>query len=75
MIYVLATGLLLAFTAEIGIRRIRSQAMIRLAAQLEHRLSLALLGKLMVFPLDSLRSLPVEQQRARLKQYEAVRSA
>ncbi|WP_096873026.1 ATP-binding cassette domain-containing protein [Phaeobacter piscinae] len=75
VIFVLASGLLLAFATEIAIRRIRSQTLVRLAAQLEHRLSLALLNKLMVFPLDSLTSAPVEQQRARLKQFEAVREA
>ncbi|AUQ67408.1 ATP-binding cassette domain-containing protein [Phaeobacter inhibens] len=75
VIFVLVTGLLLAFATEIAIRRIRSQTLVRLAAQLEHRLSLALLNKLMVFPLGSLTSAPVEQQRARLKQFEAVRGA
>lgn len=75
VIFVLASGLLLAFATEIAIRRIRSRTLVRLAAQLEHRLSLALLTKLMVFPLDSLTSAPVQQQRARLKQFEAVREA
>ncbi|MBY6142316.1 hypothetical protein KUV26_23070, partial [Leisingera daeponensis] len=75
VIFVLAAGLLLAFATEIAIRRIRSRTLVRLAAQLEHRLSLALLNKLMVFPLDSLMGAPVEQQRARLKQFEAVREA
>lgn len=75
VIYILVAGLLLAFATEIAIRRIRSQTLVRLATQLEHRLSLALLKKLMVFPLDALTSAPVEQQRARLKQFEAVREA
>ncbi|MBQ4827358.1 ATP-binding cassette domain-containing protein [Leisingera sp. HS039] len=75
VITVLAAGLFLALATELAIRRIRSRALVSLAAQLEHRLSLALLEKLMVFPSALQQQSASQQQRARLKQFETVRDA
>jgi len=71
----LVIGLLLAFIIEMLIRRIRGATIVGLAAQLEHRLGLSLLRKLMAFPLGSLRRSSVHQQRARLRQFEGIRDA
>lgn len=71
----LAVGILLAVLTEIVMRRMRSKTMISLGAQLEHRLGLSLLHKLMAFPLASLMQSSVNQQRTRLRQFEGIREA
>ncbi|GFE63782.1 peptidase domain-containing ABC transporter [Litoreibacter roseus] len=71
----LAAGLLLAYASELATRRIRSAAMVHLAAELENRLGLTLLNKLMAFPLSALTRSDAYQQRARLRQFEGIRDA
>lgn len=71
----LAAGLALAYLAELMIRRIRSAALVRLAAGLENRLGLSLLQKLVLLPVAVITRSDAFQQRARLRQFESMRDA
>lgn len=75
VIAALGIGLILAFGTEIIIRIIRNQIVLELSSGAEHYLSLALLKKLMIFPHDLLVGSSIDQQRARLKQFEGLREA
>ncbi len=71
----LSGGLALAYAAELMIRRVRSAAIVHVAAGLENRLGLRLLHKLVKLPLATALRSDALQQRARLRQFESMRDA
>ena len=68
-------GVVLVSVFEVIARQIRSTAIVRMAADLEHQLGLTLLYKLISLPLAMLHVSDVHHQRARLRHFESIRDA
>lgn len=69
----LAVGMVAVFAADFALRAIRAQAVAHMGGAMEGRLGLALFRKLAAVPIEEIRKSDVDQQIARLKQFEGMR--
>ncbi len=69
----LIVGMAGILAADMALRLIRGRALAWIGSRIEHRMGLALFRKLAAMPLDRLEKSDVEQQIARLKQFEGLR--
>lgn len=73
LILALAIAMCIVMLTDFTLRSIRGKAVAYMGASMEGRLSLGLFRKLSALPLNELRKSDVDQQIARLKQFEGMR--
>ncbi len=72
-LWALVIGMAGVLATDIALRTIRGRSLAWMGAQIERRMGLALFRKLAVLPVDKVQATAVEQQIARLKQFEGLR--
>lgn len=73
LVMALAVGMALVLLTDFVLRAIRARAIAHMGATMEERLGLALFRKLAAVPISEIRKSDVDQQIARLKQFESMR--
>lgn len=73
LVIALAIGMALVLLTDFVLRAIRSRAIAHMGATMEERLGLALFRKLAAVPISEIQKSDVDQQIARLKQFESMR--
>ena len=74
-IVALGIGLMIAYVTEIGMRRLRGQAVVHLASEVETRIAPWMLRKTVSMPPAALAQTDPYRQQAKLRQSEGIRSA
>ncbi len=73
LLIALVLGIGTVLLADVALRTIRARAMAWMGSRMERRMGLALFCKLGAMSVDRVQGVPVDQQLARLKQFEGLR--